>query len=118
LFFSPNSFPHLKQDFSYFFFKTLQINSPFTLELSNIIVEDFDVTLKLEKCSPRFVRTDFAGVTNFKDVSFFYVDCHFAATFELIAANVTVPIFIGRKNSVGFFVSAQISFAFENFPAN
>lgn len=70
--------------------------APLTLELPDIVVENFDVPLKLEKRSPGFPRADLAGIANFVQMSLLNMHRHLPASLEFVAADIAVPIVVGR----------------------
>jgi len=92
--------------------------TPFALELSDVVMKDLYVTLQLEKRSPRFLWADFARISHFVDMSLLDVNSHFSFSLKLeenlkstcsttnqnahlIAANITVKVFLWSKHSVG-----------------
>jgi hypothetical protein len=49
-----------------FIFLTKFLVAIFAFKLTDILMEDFDVSLKLKKCTPGLVWTNFARILNFK----------------------------------------------------
>lgn len=69
-------------------------SAPLAFELADVVMKDFDVSLQLEKGAPRLAWTYFAWVTNFVQMSFLYVNRHLASSFELVTADVAIPVII------------------------
>lgn len=121
LFFSPNSFPHLQWAMNS---KLIESNVrrnerlPFAFEFSDIVMNDFRVSLKLEKCSPWLSRTNFTRISDLVEVALFNVNRHFTSTFEFVPTNVTIPVLVWRENPMSLLMRWKVSFTFKNFPTN
>lgn len=61
---------------------------PFAFELTNVVMKNFNMSLKLEKCSPGFSRTLITRITDLVQMSLLDVNRHLASTFKLVAANI------------------------------
>jgi hypothetical protein len=86
----------------------LNFLSPFTLVLSDVLMQNFDVLPQLEASAPWFTA-NLARISNFVQMALLYVNRHFASSLELVATQIAIEV-IGRwHNFVSFLVRWEIS---------